>query len=145
MTVVSETASPQAESSAVADAGTSQASNGQENAAPATGQTAGGKGTASDGKEPKTGDTSYLEVYATLAMIAGLTWLLLCFMDEARGMSEREKEVFVAAFIRWGKKGGAFRKCCAMAAIFCLLAYYHTIGKRVGRNALPENYLGQAS
>jgi len=145
VTVVSETASPQAENSAVADTGTPQASNGQENAASATGQTTGGTGTAADGKEPKTGDTSYLEVYATLAMIAGLTWLLLCFMDEARGMSEREKEVFVAAFIRWGKKGGAFRKCCAMAAIFCLLAYYHTIGKRVGRNALPESYLGQAS
>lgn len=145
VTVVSETASPQAENSAVADMGTPQASKGQENAASATGQKANGKGTASDGKEPKTGDTNYLEVYATLAMIAGLTWLLLCFMDEARGMSEREKEVFVAAFIRWGKKGGAFRKCCAMAAIFCLLAYYHTIGKRVDRNALPENYLGQAS
>jgi len=138
VTVMSETASPQAENSAVADMGTPQASNGQKNVVFATGQ-------ASDGKEPKTGDTSYLEVYATLAMIAGLTWLLLCFMDEARGMSEREKEVFVAAFIRWGKKGGAFRKCCAMAAIFCLLAYYHTIGKRVGKNALPENYLGQAS
>ncbi len=145
VTVVSETASPQAENRAVADTSTPQASKGQENAASATGQTANGKGTASDGKEPKTGDTSYLEVYATLAMIAGLTWLLLCFMDEARGMSEREKEVFVAAFIRWGKKGGAFRKCCAMAAIFCLLAYYHTVGKRVGKNALPENYLGQAS
>jgi len=152
VTVVSETASPQAGKDSAGNTvpAQSQSVGGQENAAgghavSATGQAADGKGTAADGKEPKTGDTSYLEVYATLAMIAGLTWLLLCFMDEARGMSEREKEVFVAAFIRWGKKGGAFRKCCAMAAIFCLLAYYHTIGKRVGKNALPENYLGQAS
>lgn len=82
-------------------------------------------------KEPKTGDASYIEVYATLAMIAGLTWLVLCFMEEGRGMSAREKEVFVAAFIRWAKKGGIFRKCCAFAAIFCILAYYHGIGRRV--------------
>lgn len=152
VTVVSETASPQAGKDSAGNTvpAQSQSVGGQENAAGGhaaseTGQKANGTGQASDGTEPKTGDTSYLEVYATLAMIAGLTWLLLCFMDEARGMSEREKEVFVAAFIRWGKKGGAFRKCCAMAAIFCLLAYYHTIGKRVSKNALPENYLGQAS
>ena len=110
----------------------------------AGGSTSGVAGTAANGKEPKTGDASYLEVYATLAMIAGLTYLLLYVMEESRGMSEREKEAFVAAFIRWGKKGGAFRKCCAMAAIFCLLAYYHIIGKNVGENALREKHLGQA-
>lgn len=109
-----------------------------------SGQTAGAGGTTANGKEPKTGDASYLEVYATLAMIAGLTYLLLYVMEESRGMSEREKEAFVAAFIRWGKKGGTFRKCCAMAAIFCLLAYYHIIGKNVGGNALREKHLGQA-
>lgn len=107
-------------------------------------QTADGTGTAANGKEPKTGDASYLEVYATLAMIAGLTYLLLYMMEESRGMSEREKEAFVAAFIRWGKKGGAFRKGCAVAAIFCLLAYYHTIGKRAGSSTRGEKYLGQA-
>lgn len=56
----------------------------------------------------------------------------LFFMEEGRGMTEREKEVFVAAFIRWAKKGGAFRKCCALAAIFCILIYYHVIGKHIG-------------
>lgn len=109
----------------------------------ASNQTAGGTGTAANGREPKTGDASYLEVYATLAMIAGLTYLLLYVLEESRGMSEREKKAFVAAFIRWGKKGGAFRKCCAVAAIFCLLAYYHIIGKNVGGNALREKQLGQ--
>lgn len=104
----------------------------------------GGNGTSAGGKEPKTGDASYLEVYATLAMIAGLTYLILYMLEESRGMSEREKETFIAAFIRWGKKGGAFRKGCAVAAIFCLLAYYHTIGKRAWENALRENYMGQA-
>ncbi len=107
-------------------------------------QTAGGTGTTANGKEPKTGDASYLQVYATLAMIAGLTYLLLYVLEESRGMSEREKEAFVAAFIRWGKKGGAFRKGCAVIAIFCLLAYYHIIGKNVGGNALREKHLGQA-
>lgn len=98
---------------------------------------------AADGKEPKTGDTAHMEIYATIAMVAGLTYLLLYFMEESRGMTEREKDVFVAAFVRWGKKGGAFRKGCAVMAIFCLLAYYHAIGKRVGQNALNEKYLGQ--
>lgn len=110
----------------------------------ASGQTAGGNGTAAGGKEPKTGDAFHMEVYATLAMIAGLTYLLLYVMEESRGMSEREKEAFVAAFIRWGKKGGAFRKCCAMAAIFGLLMYYHAIGKRAGGSALRERCFGQA-
>lgn len=109
----------------------------------ASGQTADADGTAADGREPGTGDTAHMEVYATIAMIAGLTYLLLYFMEESRGMTEREKDVFVAAFIRWGKKGGAFRKGCAVVAIFCLLAYYHAIGKHVGQNALNEKYLGQ--
>lgn len=99
---------------------------------------------AENGKEPKTGDSTPLEIYATVAMIAGLTYLLLCFMEESRGMSEREKEVFVAAFIRWAKKGGRFRKCCAIAAIFCLLVYYHAIGKQARQNRLSREYLRQA-
>ncbi|MDE7198114.1 MAG: hypothetical protein K2O15_04435, partial [Lachnospiraceae bacterium] len=84
------------------------------------------------GKEPKTGDAAHVEVYATIAMIAGLAYLLLYFMEEGRGMTEREKEVFVAAFIRWAKKGGTFRRCCALAAIFCILVYYHAAGKYAG-------------
>lgn len=100
---------------------------------------------ASNGKEPKTGDATHIEVYATIAMIAGLSYLLLYFMEEGRGMTEREKEVFVAAFIRWGKKGGAFRRGCAIVVIFCLLAYYHSIGKRAGGNVADGRYLGQTS
>ncbi|MDE7231875.1 MAG: hypothetical protein K2N37_02200 [Lachnospiraceae bacterium] len=84
-------------------------------------------------KEPKTGDATHLEIYATIAMVAGLTYLLLYFMEEGRGMTERGKEVFVAAFIRWAKKGGIFRKCCAMVAILCILVYYHSVGKREKR------------
>lgn len=143
-----QTVTGTAVSSAQAGSGAAAAAAGS-NAASGAGKAVGGSassvaGTAGNGKEPKTGDASYLEVYATLAMIAGLTYLLLYVLEESRGMSEREKEAFVAAFIRWGKKGGAFRKCCAMAAIFCLLAYYHIIGKNVGENALRKKHLGQA-
>lgn len=107
-------------------------------------QTADVEGTGAEGREPKTGDATQVEIYATAAMIAGLAYLLLYFMEEGRGMTEREKEVFVAAFIRWAKKGGRFRKCCAIVAIFCLLAYYHSIGKRTGRSEINRGYLKQA-
>lgn len=156
-TAGTEAASAQAAGGAVGTSAGGSAASGSSNAAggaagtaesgsvsATSGQTAGGTGTTANGKEPKTGDASYLEVYATLAMIAGLTYLLLYIMEESRGMTEREKEAFVAAFIRWGKKGGAFRKCCAMAAIFGLLLYYHAIGKRAGGSALRERYLRQA-
>lgn len=89
------------------------------------------------GTEPKTGDSTYMEMYATIAMIAGFTYLLLYFMEERCGMTEREKEVFVAAFIRWAKKGGTFRKCCALVAIACILAYYHSVGKRTEGQVCP--------
>ncbi len=97
-----------------------------------------------NGEEPKTGDTAHMEIYATVAMIAGLTYLLLYFMEERRGMTEREKDVFVAAFIRWAKKGGRFRRCCAIVFIFCLLVYYHGIGKHVGKGIHMKNCPGQA-
>ena len=91
--------------------------------------------------EPKTADATPVEIYATVAMVAGMTYLHLYFMEAGRGMTEREKEVFVAAFIRWAKKGGRFRRCCAIVAIFCILVYYHSIGKRAGRKNLNKKEL----
>lgn len=85
---------------------------------------------ASSGGEPKTQDAIHIELYATVAMIAGLTYLLLYFADSAYGMTEHAKDVFVAAFVRWAKKGGIVRKLCALVAIFVLLVYYHSIGKK---------------
>lgn len=110
----------------VVQAGASQPTSAKTEVSPAAAEAS----TAQNAKEPKTGDATYVEIYATMAMIAGLTWLLLNFMEEGRGMTEREKEVFVAAFIRWAKKGGLFRRCCAMAAIFCILVYYHAVSGR---------------
>ncbi|MCM1120879.1 MAG: sortase B protein-sorting domain-containing protein, partial [bacterium] len=80
--------------------------------------------------EPKTGDAMPIELYATLAMIAGFTYLLLYFTDRKRGMTEETKKEFVTRLVGWAKRGGRLRKCLALAAIFILLVYYHSIGKK---------------
>ncbi len=84
--------------------------------------------------EMGTDSTFRVKIYAVTAAAAGAAYLLLGFIEKSRGMTAREKEVFVAAFLRWARKGGRFRKCCAMAAIFFLLAYYHSIGKHTVKN-----------
>lgn len=79
--------------------------------------------------EPKTGDDAPLELYATLAMIAGFSYLLLYFTDRKRGITEETKRELVARLIAWAKRGGKLRKLPAFAAIFAVLVYYHSIGK----------------
>lgn len=81
-------------------------------------------------KEPKTGDTFHMEVYATLAMIAGLFYLLLYFADGVGGMTEEEKSELIAKLVKWAKKGKPVRKYATLAAVFMVLVYYHSIGKR---------------
>lgn len=80
--------------------------------------------------EPETGDNAPLELHATLAMIAGFTWLLLYFSDGKRGMTEQTKKKLVGRLVAWAKRGGKIRKCLALAVIFVLLVYYHSIGKK---------------
>ena len=80
--------------------------------------------------EPKTGDAAPLELYATLAMIAGFAYLLLYFADRKRGMTEETKRELVSRLVGWARQGGRFRKCLALAAVFVLLVYYHSIGKK---------------
>jgi len=36
-----------------------------------------------------------------------------------------------ASIVAWGRKGGKLRKMMAIAVIFVILVYYHSIGKRV--------------
>lgn len=84
----------------------------------------------SGNSEPKTGDATGMEIYATIAMVAGLAYLLLYFADGKNGMTEEEKKETVAALIRWAKRGKRIRKYAALAAIFLILVYYHSIGKR---------------
>ena len=80
--------------------------------------------------EPKTGDAAPLELYATLAMIAGFAYLLLYFADRKRGMTEETKRELVSRLVGWARQGGKIRKCLALAAVFVLLVYYHSIGKK---------------
>ena len=80
--------------------------------------------------EPATGDAAPLEIYATLAMIAGFSYVLLYFTDRKRGMTEETKRELVSRLVGWAKQGGRIRKYLALAAVFVLLVYYHSIGKK---------------
>ena len=88
-------------------------------------------GEAEKGEKPKTGDTNRVEIYATAAMIAGLSYVMLIFARGKKGMTEEQKSIRVSALIEWSRKGSRLRKYAAFTAIFFLLLYYHSIGKRV--------------
>lgn len=75
--------------------------------------------------EPKTGDTTPIELYATIAMIAGLSYLRLYFADHEGGMTEKTKKELVLRIIAWAERGGKIRKLPAIVAIVVLLVYYH--------------------
>lgn len=93
--------------------------------------------------EPETGDATPLELCATLSMIAGFTYLLLYFADRRRGMTEETKKELVSRLIGWGKRGGRIRRYLALAAIFVLLVYYHSIGKKAETVQLRSLHLMQ--
>lgn len=80
--------------------------------------------------EPKTADATPVELYATLAMISGLTYVILSFADRNGGMTEETKKELVSKLIRWAKRGKTLRRLLALSAIFVLLVYYHSIGKQ---------------
>ena len=88
-------------------------------------------GEAENGEKPATGDTSHVKIYATAAMIAGLSYVMLMFAKRKEGMTEEEKNNRVSAWLEWAGKGSRFRKYVALTAIFFLLLYYHSIGKRL--------------
>ncbi len=81
--------------------------------------------------EPRTGDNIHSELYATAGMIAGFAYLLQYFGDGKCGMTEEEKKALISKIIRWAHRGGKFRRNLALAAVFLLLVYYHSIGKKV--------------
>ena len=64
-------------------------------------------------------------------MIAGLSYVMLIFARSKEGMTEEEKNIRVLDLIEWSRKGSRLRKYAAFIAIFFLLLYYHSIGKRV--------------
>ena len=67
---------------------------------------------------------------ATLAMIAGFAYLTLYFGEHSRGMTEETKKELTSKLIRWARRGGRGRRIIALAGIFLLLVYYHSIGKK---------------
>ncbi len=91
----------------------------------------GSAGTSSKNAEPKTGDLFQVEIYATVAMVAGLAYLMLRFADREGGMTEDEKQELIMKMILWAKRGSHIRKYAVLAPIFILLVYYHSIGKSV--------------
>lgn len=68
--------------------------------------------------EPKTGDFSHMEIYATVVMIAGLSYILIYFSDGKSGMTEEEKKEIVTALVKWAKKGRRVRRYVALTVIF---------------------------
>lgn len=82
------------------------------------------------GKEPKTGDAyPNVAVYATMAMISGLLYIVMYFSTEQNRMTEEDKKEIIARLIAWAEKGGRLRKYAALVQIFFVLVYYHSIGK----------------
>ena len=80
--------------------------------------------------EPKTGDGISTMTYATIAMILGFTYLILLF-SERHGMTEETRKELLSRLVVWSKNGGKLRRMLALAGIFLLTAYYHSIGKQV--------------
>lgn len=50
--------------------------------------------------------------------------------ERSRGMTEETKKELVSRLVGWAKRGGRIRKWIALAAVFVLLVYYHSIGKK---------------
>ncbi len=82
-------------------------------------------------KAPETGDISNVEMYATLGMIAGMSYLLLYFGDGSLGMTAEEKKEIISKLAGWAKGRNRLARCIALLAIFAVLLYYHSIGKKV--------------
>lgn len=89
-------------------------------------------------QEPRTGDEASFALYATLAMITGMAYMLLYFMEYKRGMTEEKKSELLSGLIGWAKRGGRYRKPIALAAIFVITVYYHSIGRRTDEKCRVE-------
>ena len=44
-------------------------------------------------------------------------------------MTEEKKNSLTAKLIGWARKGGKLRRLFALAAVFAILLYYHSMGK----------------
>lgn len=83
-------------------------------------------------KEPKTGDDQL--PLATIGMIAGLAYLTELFREKRGihfGMTEDQKNKVISYLIQRAKGKHALIRYAAVAAIFMILIFYHSIGKVV--------------
>ena len=90
--------------------------------------------TPSEEDPVQTADTTYVEIYATMAMIAGFAYLLEMFKENIFGMTEKQKDDIVGRLIKWGKSKGHIRRGIALVLIVGVLLYYHAIGKKISKN-----------
>ncbi len=77
-------------------------------------------------REPRTADGVPLELYATIAMIAGFFYLILLFLDRY-DITEEERRESLARLVRWAKRGGWLRRLPVMAALYTMRLYYRVI------------------
>lgn len=77
--------------------------------------------------EPRTADGVPVELYATVAMIAGFFYLLLLFLDKY-DITEEERRENLARLVRWAKCGGWFRRLPVMAVLLVMRTYYRIMG-----------------
>lgn len=80
--------------------------------------------------EPKTGDTTPLDFFVILVRILGLVYLIVYLSDYRHNMTEEKKEALVSKLIAWARKGSKIRRLPALTAVFMLLVYYHSFGKK---------------
>lgn len=77
--------------------------------------------------EPRTADGAPLELYATIAMIAGFFYLLLLFLEKYDITEEKRRES-LARLVKWARRGGWPRKLPVMAALLLMRSYYRIVG-----------------
>ena len=83
-------------------------------------------------REPRTADGVPLEMYATIAMIAGFFYLILLFLDRY-DITEEERRESLARLVRWAKRGGWLRRLPVMAALYTMRLYYRVIGGQASK------------
>ena len=74
---------------------------------------------------PQTGDMKVVHIYATMAMIGGMTYLLCYFKPIDVSMTEEIKKKLVDKLIKWAKSRNRFVKLIALFGISVVLFYYH--------------------
>ena len=87
---------------------------------------------------PETGEIQLVHIYATLAMISGMTYLLYIFRPINVGISKEKKEELVDKLIKWAKSGNRMVKGIALLGITVILLYYHFIANFIKREDMSS-------